>query len=593
MSNKEEDFMKLNIKKLIKGLYMSLKRFPLAILFSTATTVIAVILVNNHFFYSTNTIDVLQRIAMSLALGFPLFISLKLLFERIDNYKEITKYGIQLLGGVLLLLYYFFLLKELNMVPVIRFIALNLALYLTVLMVHYFYRRNNFELYNVQIFKRIFITAIYSAVLYSGLAAIIFTLNKLLGLPVSSELYITILLIVAGIFAPIFLLAGVPLYHQKFSLDDYPGFLKILLLYIVIPIISVYTAILYLYFIKILVTWQWPQGLVAHLVLWYSVVSLIVIFFISPLTKKNNWLNYFVFWFPKAILPLLLMMFLAIGIRINAYGVTENRYFVFLLGLWVFGVMIYYNLAKQKRNIVLPLSLAVIAVLSVFGPWSSFAVSINSQNNRLEEILNRNNMIKEERIIKKEGPIAKEDQKQIIAIITYFKNNHSLDDVKYLPADFNTKNMEQIFGFQYKPARHFYRNFHRNNVPVKISGYDYFMEIPGKYIPNYEQSEEQEELKYDSNLRVRYSEKDHILEIIYKDNKLYSKSLREDMVKIYRKIENKQNNEISPEDYTIIDENNNIKIKILIKDISARLDEAVNDIVFSRINFYIFVDIKD
>jgi len=54
------------------------------------------------------------------------------------------------------------------------------------------------------------------------------------------------------------------------------------------------------------------------------------------------------FWLPKAIIPLLLVMFVCVGIRVNAYGVTENRYFAIALGVWVLVVMVYLALTGQK-----------------------------------------------------------------------------------------------------------------------------------------------------------------------------------------------------------------------------------------------------
>ena len=48
--------------------------------------------------------------------------------------------------------------------------------------------------------------------------------------------------------------------------------------------------------------------------------------------------------------------------------------------------MIYYSLAKQFRNIILPISLALVALLTVVGPWSAYSLSKYSQNARLEAI---------------------------------------------------------------------------------------------------------------------------------------------------------------------------------------------------------------
>lgn len=99
-------------------------------------------------------------------------------------------------------------------------------------------------------------------------------------------------------------------------------------------------AILYIYFIQSLVTLEWPKGTVSHLVLWYSAFSAVVLFLLYPLVQENKYIRLFFTWFPKLALPAILVMFAAIGIRIHAYGVTENRYFVVALGLWVFVMLL-------------------------------------------------------------------------------------------------------------------------------------------------------------------------------------------------------------------------------------------------------------
>ena len=335
------------------------------------------------------------------------------------------------------------------MVSMSRYIAFSLILYLIFLSISYLPNRKDFEIFVVRVFTRFFTTVLYSLVLYLGLAAILFTIDQLLGVNIKSELYYYTFLIVAGIFAPSFFLAGLPTKDEILSLKDYSRLLNVLVLYIIMPLISIYTIILYIYFGKIIITRQWPEGLVSHLVLWYSVISAAVLFFISPLLHEKTWPRRYMKYFPKVILPLIVMMFISIGIRINAYGVTENRYFVVALGIWVFLVMIYFATTKKLRNIILPLSLAVITFISVFGPFSSYSISKYSQNKRLTKIFIANNMIKDSKVIKASAVVSDEDARQITSILNYFDRNHSLKDVKRLPQDFKTSDMEKVLGVKY------------------------------------------------------------------------------------------------------------------------------------------------
>lgn len=576
------------------NLYFSIKRFPLAITFSTLTTIILIIITNNSTVFSKDTLNTLERLAMLTALGFPIFLSINLFFERNDDTGIGTRSIIQILGVGLLFLYYFFLFKELNMVTITRYTALTLAFYLAFLFIPYFYKRENFELYVVKIFSRLAVTIIYSVVLYAGLSMTLFTINKLLDIPVSAELYMTTWLIVVGIFAPIFLLAAVPSYDKDLKLKDYPKLFEILLLYIVMPMITVYTTILYIYFIKILVTTEWPQGLVGHLVLWYASISLIVIFFISPLSKRSKWASSFVSWLPKVILPLLIMMFIAIGLRIKTYGVTENRYFVVLLGLWVLGMMLYYILAQKKRNIILLISLAIITILSVFGPWSSYSLSINSQNKRFEDLLFKNKLIENGQIINKGNTIPEKDQKEINAVIRYFDYNHELNDLKSLPKGFSTADMEEIFGFPYthysrfkrENYQHFSYSLYDSKELIIIKGYDYLYNISSYYdLKNFTID--------NGKISINFDNEKNILTIYWEEKEIYNKSLEENIVKLYQENMMVNKHQLKLEDLTIVNENQDVKFKIIINNISGYIDEsAPENIDVSNINFYLFLKIK-
>ncbi|MFW6129174.1 MAG: hypothetical protein ACOC6P_02885 [Candidatus Aminicenantaceae bacterium] len=260
--------------------------------------------------------------------------------------------------------------------------------------------------------------------------------------------------------------------------------------------------------------------------------------------------------------------------------------------LWVFGVMMYYSLVRRQRNIILPLSLALITLLSIVGPWSSFAVSIKSQNERFKEILVQNNMIKEEKFIKKKDSINKDDQKEINAIITYFRNNHNLEELKYLPSDFSTENMEEYFGFSYQPSRYInYKYFSQDmsidNYPLEISDYDYYFEIP-----NYYPETDNKLIEMGKEINLIYNRESFTLEIKYNNKTLYQKSLRENILDVYEKNKDIQETKIGLEDCTFTDENEDIRIKILVKKFSVRIDNKnENNVIIDSANLIIFLSL--
>ena len=583
--------MKKAFSAILKGIKSSINRFPQTIGISTACVIILIYISEITPETSGDYIETLIKITMVLALGIPLSLCINLFFERLENYKQVYLYASYFGGTVLLILYYYFFLGYkgmIGMVPLTRYIAFSLILYLIFLSISYIPNRKDFELFVVRVFTRFFTTVLYSLVLFLGLAAILFTIDKLLGINIKSELYYYTFLIVAGIFAPSFFLAGISTKNEVLDLFDYSRLLKVLVLYIIMPLISVYTIILYIYFGKIIITRQWPEGLVSHLVLWYSALSAVVLFFITPLLHEKAWPRRYMTYFPKVILPLIIMMFISIGIRINAYGVTENRYFVVALGIWVFLVMIYFASANKLRNIIIPLALVVITIITVFGPFNSYSLSKYSQNKRLNRIFISNNMIKDRSVIKASAVVSGEDSRDITSILNYFDRNHSLKDVKGLPQDFKLSVMEKVLGVKYSEENYqnndgyFFFNSTGAIDPIDIKGYDYlFVSRYGQPIQN------------SAPFNINFDYESGELKITQDGKDIYKRDLMDFANKLMDKygINQKEQN-ISSQEMSFEDENNEVKIKIQFSNISGNKNTSSGKIESKNFNFYVVVQLK-
>ncbi|WP_461615526.1 DUF4153 domain-containing protein [Clostridium sp. Marseille-QA1073] len=575
-------------KNISSGIKNSIKRFPVSIALSLCCAILLIYISELGYDANPDIRENLIKLVRIFALGIPLSLCIKLFFERLKEYKRITIFLTYIGGTILLILYYLFLLNDFKMVSMTRYFSITLILYLAFLFIPYISKKDNFELYVIKVFTSFFATFIYSIVLYLGLCAILFTVNKLFGINVKYQIYYYTWLMVSLLFAPCFFLAGVPYRNRAFTLKDYPKLLKILILYIIMPLIAIYTAILYIYFIKIIITWQWPQGLVSHLVLWYSVITAGILFFISPLIEENSWSKTFIKVFPKVLLPLIVMMFFSIGIRIREYGVTENRYYVVILGLWVFLIMLYFSICKKFKNIILPMSLAIIILISTFGPFSSYSTSKHSQNKRFTNILNKNSMISEGEIIPNSN-ISTEDKNQISSILSYFNNKHSLSNVKYLPKNFKIQDMDSVFGFSYieneygSLSYYSYFNNYEDRLPLEIKNYDYLIDSE---ILNTNNSSV-------NKLNAEFNSQSGIVKITLNGKELYSKDLNEFTKKLIDKYGvNDSGQSIDPKEMTFEDENENIKVKFFFSHILLSKDSSTDKIETERTDFYIFLKLK-
>lgn len=575
-------------KRLPNRILESLKRFPLSILYSAFTVCVLIYMVHNEYLFNSNE-ELYSRIAMILALGVPLSLSIYIYIETRESIKKHILILAHIFTPIILIGYYFLFLKELNYMSGSRYSAYIIALFIIFSFIPYIKRKNNYELYVIRLFTRFIVTYIYSIVLYLGLAAILGTINLLFNAQIPGELFADIALIVAGIFAPIFFLADIPKRDEKITIRSFPKVLKVLLEYIILPLIAVYTIILYIYFAKIIITSDLPQNIIGNLVLWYSIIMTIVLFFIYPLKDKDKWINSFIKIFPKAIIPLIGMMFWAIALRINAYGITEDRYFVIAAGIWVTLVMIYYSIKKNINNIWVTASLVIIMIISVTGPISSYSISKWSQNNRFENLLEENNLLSDSLAIKSNENTDEEAQREISSIIRYFSNYHSLDDMKYISDDFDTMDMKEVFGFELKedymyPYNNssYFSHYLDDEIIIEIDNYDYFMQ--------YNSYQPQNAKDFDDSYSIRYSTNNDEITIKNNDIEIYKISINDLTSKIHK--ENMDKEQLQVKNMTFIDENDDIKLKIVFKNINGFTLNSSEKVNIEDVEFFIFIDIK-
>lgn len=578
------------VKVTLMNTKKSIERFPITIIISTVLTVL--LIYYNEI--NPNLIDEIrtkfEKLLMLLGLAIPLSLSIGLWHERFYKISKFFKY---LLGSLFLIIYYNFFMEDFNMVTMTRYFGTIIFLIIVIFYALKLKNDEDYELYVIKIFSGGFITVLYSGVLYLGLAAILLTINTLFDANINSKIYLYMFFIVVFIFAVSMFLSKIPYKEDSFNHKEYSRSLKVLLLYIVVPLISIYTIILYTYFIKILVTWVWPKGLVSHLVLWYSAISVGVIFLITPLLEENKIANTFKTCFPKLILPIQLMMFISIFQRIFQYGITENRYYIVVLGLWVLGIMIYFSFKKTLKNILIPISLSIVVLLSIYGPLSSYSISRMSQNMRLNTILEANGMLVNGTI--KSNPNLDEDvQKEISNIISYFYSNHSLKDIRVLADDFELADTKDIFGFVYNPQiynetyqEYFNYFLDQYNKPVDISGFDYYMHLSSwnkRYI----------EL---DNLEIFYNN-DHILTVEQVGNAIVKVDFNELVKDVHEKMKlnattnTSTKNNADLENMTINISEKNIKLKIIFTNIGGRVDFNTKQINLDNTEFILLVDFE-
>jgi hypothetical protein len=413
------------------------RRFPFVLFCALAIVFTAIILIEKEL-----TRSVGYPILFAGMLGLPLLTALALCAEK-RKWSRGLSVGTQLLGVILLVGYGFFVPTVFPYEQAdffIRSALLAAGAVLLVMILPYLRKgeQNGFWQYNKALFFRLFVTAIFSGVLYAGLAIALAALRNLFGISVPGKRFADLFVLVAGLFAPWFYLSGVPEDLDGLERnEEYPKGLKIFSQYVLLSLVTVYLLILYAYLLKILIQWSWPKGWVSSLIIGFSATSILSLLLMHPIRERseNAWVRAAGKWLYVVLIPLIVVLFLAVTERIGDYGITENRYIGIALGVWLSAQVLYFLFSKTK-SIKFPVgSLCLLAFLMSFGPWGMLGVSQRSQVGRLSGLLNKNGILVSGKVQKEHGKVSREDSQEISSIVDYLRAVHGYDAIQFWFAD--------------------------------------------------------------------------------------------------------------------------------------------------------------
>lgn len=433
------------------------KRFPFTIISAILATIFLILSTFDEYAEAYN--KKMLSFGLVFVFGIFLYAFIKLFNEGLRNYYDlknlknnnlfkILSYVITLpiLYGVYELVYHENKVLEFYDNNFIYF-TLIAALVVGTSFVGKFNYHKDFVVYVAKILRAFIISNIYSFIVFVGISGIIFALNSLFKFNFGSSVYLRVAIFSFILFNVVTFFSDFPKVRDSFTDYKYPKAFRILLVYIITPIVIIYTAILLAYFVKILVLWQIPNNLIVNLVIWFASFSIVYLFFLSRV-DSITFINKFKIVFAFTLFPLLGMMFFAIYLRIKEYGMTENRYIVIAVGLWIFLSLIYYIFYRENSNISIPIFLSVIILITGIGPASATSLSIRSQNARFEKLLRDNKMIAGEEI-KPNINIESDAKSQIVDIVSYMVRTDRVDKLSYMPKDFKLSedSFTKLFGF--------------------------------------------------------------------------------------------------------------------------------------------------
>lgn len=273
------------------------------------------------------------------------------------------------------------------------------------------YSKNNEKTLIPHILKSIFFTTLVCGLLTLGIMICLWAIETLI-LNFDSDIYFVVALFIwIVIFANTFL-AYLPKHDEGLVL---PTLFNTIITKITLPIYIVLITILYIYLIKIVVTFNMPIGQIN----WFaSFASLFFVFFAfcaKPYEDKLSRL--FIKFSGYAIIPIVVMQLIAIYERVSAYGLTTPR----IISLILVGISVIFaivSLLNKKLHKVWWAVGVIILLFTLVPKINIIDMPKQSQINLLEKYLIKNNMLVDNKIVPNKD-IEKYDKERITSAYDY------------------------------------------------------------------------------------------------------------------------------------------------------------------------------
>ena len=421
--------IKENVKKLLLHFKSGVERFPITIILAFLHFITGIYIAEVRSFQSDEFVEV------NLLLFGSIFITamFEMLYEKYF-YKQnrwLVRGIYSAITFVISIIFFVEYLRTNDYYNIYYFTLIPISIVLF-LLIPILKKKENKEKYLQSVFSNFVITGIFVAVLWIGIEIILTTVNYLFfnsGDSLFFRLTTYSFWFITEVFGVSLFLSLLKKPDDNLENYEFPFIFNVLIKFVIIPLIIIYTGVLYIYMAKVLISMHLPKGLISHLVLWYTAFSVAVMILITPFTQKDKFFENFKKYFPYFSIPLIFASLFAVFQRTYQYGITENRYYVLISIFWLFFCMILYI---RKMNITgIFISLIACLVISVYTPLSAKNVSNFSQSQRLKRMLVKYGALKDGKISKITQKLNNSEGSQIYTTLQYISDNSTIAKLNF------------------------------------------------------------------------------------------------------------------------------------------------------------------
>lgn len=420
-------------------------RFPLAI-----ALLALIVMFTMATIYSEGDPDYFNHV-LSMGLGVLLLVSIQLYSERL-SLDKLYLWGIKLGSLVLPLLYYFYLRQAplgFNQSGSVRTMVLYFILVILLLATPTLQSRLTFSDSLIIYIKAFFASLLISVILFIGISAILSAYTTLIY-ELDYRFFAYNAAIVYLFVGPVYLLTRLPIFDEKehgITVDEaksIPPLLEILIAYIIVPVLLVFSAILITYILINISGEFWKDNLMEPMLISYTIIGIITLFLAENVDKKLTRL--FSRFYPYLLLVIAIFQTVSSSLKTADFGLTHGRYFVLLFGIFSIISTLIYSFLKSKK-IVIPFLLMGLGVVSILPMIDAVSIGINNQLNQVTELVGPL-QTGEDSVPSLEDDLSNEEKARFSYSMNYLNQQDQLDQLEWLPENFDYyRDFDQTFGF--------------------------------------------------------------------------------------------------------------------------------------------------
>ena len=390
---------------------------------------------------------------------------------------------------------------------------------LFVMSMYLMYKRlkESFERYCIDVFSTLIKTSVVYGLFALGIAAIIAIFNVLILDTANWSLLEKLEIFLAGgIYVPAIIIV-ISKKRQEIG-----KFAKIVVEYVLLPLLMAAFVIIYLYLLKLLLTQEMPSNEVFPILSWLFMCGLPI--WTMARHFEQQVLGKIAKFLPFAYIPFVFLQGVCLGIRVVDYGLTVTRCCgLILILLECIYIGIYCYKCGKLIHYIVPVSLVILVLAVVIPGTNVFSIVTNTQGKRMEEIL------------AKGGELTPADKKQISSIYRELDWNCSIEGEAFLESRFTQEERDKMYDWYYDYDEYDnvnqwkYKSSYARLQSLDISDYKSMVSVSSKYYyeDNFDTTRFEIILDYENTAEVIYIDVTEVVEYLleYEDACLEQKTM--------------------------------------------------------------------